>query len=41
MRWNAHEDFQSYLPGRGRVRKYLLSKETFTTASCAGSRSST
>jgi hypothetical protein len=36
--WNAHEDFQSYLPSRGSVRKYLLSKETFTTASCAGVR---
>jgi len=36
--WNGHEDFQSYSPVFVSARNSLLSKETFTTASCAGVR---
>ena len=38
MCWNGHEDFQSYSPVFVSARNSLLSKETFTTASCAGVR---
>jgi len=36
MRWNGHEDFQSYSPGRVSARNCLMWNTMLPTASCAG-----
>ena len=36
MRWNTHEDFQTYPPVRGSARNCLMWNKRVTTASCAG-----
>src|SRR6266446_1713232 len=38
MRWNTHEDFQTYPPVRGSARNCLMWNKRVTTASCAGVR---
>ena len=36
MRWNGHEDFQSYSPVFVSARNCLMWNERVATASCAG-----